>query len=193
MAAFQSTNQPKLLAFEYVLMNLLKWKEEAYVNSRGNDLSTLKSIKLLFFVTAVNAKENNPNMLLNSAFNNFVAMPYGHVESGIYEEIRIRNGKLNYYQINNTNTVPLPNVNLKELETKISGTIKSEILKSISDLKKMNFDLINLSAYELVDLSHNWYSWKKTFSRAEMVGSSSAPIPKEVIIQEDKFFSLQVF
>lgn len=193
MAQFQSTNQPKLLAFEYVLMNLLKWKEEAFLNSRGNDLSTLKSIKLLFFVTAVNAKEGNANMLLDSVFNNFVAMPYGHVESGIYEEIRTRNGKLNYYQINNTNASPLPNVNLLDLETKIAEGIKTEILKSIKDLKRMNFDLINLSAYELVDLSHNWYSWKKTFSKAEMLGSSSAPIPKEVIIQEDKFFSLQVF
>lgn len=193
MNQFVSANHKKVLAFEYVLKNLLVWNKEVTGSEQSNDLSTLKAIKLLFFVTAVNTKEGGNNILLNTIFNDFVAMPYGHVESGIYEEIRKKQGVLNFYRINNSCTTRIQENALSDLESQVSYEIKNEIVKSIESLKKINYELISLSAFELVDLSHTWYSWKKTFSNAKKSGIGSMGILPEYIIHEDKNFSLQIF
>jgi len=69
----------KIDAFEYLVYQLQMWHEKES-ESNQNDLSVLKVLKLLFFVSAVDTKQDSENTLLDKVFTNFVAMPYGHVE-----------------------------------------------------------------------------------------------------------------
>lgn len=170
-------------AFEYFVSKLIEWYQE--VNNgdvENNDLSTLKVLKLLFFASAIDTKKGDNQTLLDTPFNNFYAMPFGHVESEIYNNIRKNS---------------LPNLTIDSSKSTFNNVvqyedslIKQKIEASLIKLKKANINLINMSAFELVELSHSWYSWKFFFNRAKKNGSYSEPIPTEIIKSEDKFFYL---
>lgn len=84
----------KTLAFDYFVYQLLNWYKEAYgENIVENDLSILKVLKLLFFMTAIGAKKEDDDSLLDNTFDKFYAMPYGHVEGDIYDSIKQKNTK----------------------------------------------------------------------------------------------------
>lgn len=183
----------KLLHFEYVVKGLLRWYTEITGNQAQNDLSTLKALKLLFFVSAARSRSNAPNPLLDDVFNEYVAMPYGHVESEIYSQLVQRGGQLKYYIIDNRKTVLRPDVNIEELDNEVMGAYKTEIDSSIEFLKKINPGLILLPPFSLVDLSHTWYSWKKYYTLARAEANNSKSIPTEEIKKEDKIFNLQPF
>src|SRR6218665_1686180 len=91
----------KRLYFEYVLHKLLEWHHEKTGREEPNDLGVLKSIKLLFFVSAAKTSIGNDNSLLDLVFDKFSAMPYGHVESEVYSEIVNKTGNLKYFEIDN--------------------------------------------------------------------------------------------
>lgn len=173
----------KIQAFEYLLSKLLEWNSKCYLTG-DNDLSILKVLKLTFFVSAVGTNKDSQNSLLDSVFNNFVAMPYGHVESDIYSFIKAN--RLPNFTINNSQTIKIHNVDYKDLDY----TIKSKIDKSVAMLQDINSGLIKLSSFDLVDLSHNWYSWQKYFSEAQSRGINSLPIPTYEIKREDKIYQL---
>ncbi len=188
-----SNSHNKIYAFEFIINELLEWyKKEKKTETNNNDFSLLKVLKLLFFVSASKAKQNSPSHLLDNVFQSFVAMPYGHVESSIYQTIRDKSGDLNYFKISNQSTTIKERINLKDLNEKIDTTTISEILDSIAHLKEENPHLILMSPFELVDLSHAWYSWKYYYAIANKLGSKSTSIPPEVIKSEDKIFSLQM-
>lgn len=183
----------KLLHFEYVVKGLLAWYSNITGNKTQNDLSTLKALKLLFFVSAARSKPNASNLLLDDVFNTYVAMPYGHVESEIYSIILQKNGDLNYYHINNKTTTLRSNVNIDQLEGDIDPAYKREIDLSIEFLQQINPGLILLPAFALVDISHTWYSWKKYYNIALASENKSKAIPLDEIKKEDKIFNLQLF
>jgi uncharacterized phage-associated protein len=184
---------PKILAFEYVVKELLCWYAEKKGNANiKNDLSILKSLKLLFFVAASDAKPNKHNILLDEVFENFVAMPYGHVESDVYNTIRIKSGVLEYYKLTNQNTTCIANKNIGELDLIVEEEIKQAIVNSISQLKLVNPNLILMSAFELVDLSHAWYSWQYNYKIANEINIKSSHINSDIIKSEDKIFTLQM-
>lgn len=175
-------NHAKLKAFEYLLVKLVEWHNEASNGIGKNDISLLKGLKLLFFVSAVDAKTDSQNTLLDTCFNKFVAMPYGHVESDIYANIKY--AKLENVKIDSSTTSILDkNVELDE-------GVKEIIDSSVSKLKTKNYNIIKMSAFELVELSHRWFSWKYYFSKARKSNISSIEIPNEIIKQEEKIFSL---
>lgn len=182
-------SKDKLLAFEYVLYKLTNW----YMNKNNisnyndfnsnNNLNKLKVIKLHFFVTAVNSQKNN---LLN-VFDKFYAMPYGHVESDVYNSL----DKLNLFKIDtkklfiiSENNLGLNNfVNLKE-------NIRTEIDNSIELLESKNPDIINYNALDLVEISHSWFSWISMFNYAKVNNRNSELIPHKLILEENKNFEL---
>lgn len=176
----------KIKAFEYLAIKLSEWYRELNHNLpfERNDLNKLKILKLHFFVSAVNANESKEGLL--RIFNNFYAMPYGHVESDVYsqlnqlESISIDRSGLKFTKI-------LPKHYFDEIEN-----IIPEINHSINELKSINIDLINYKALDLVNLSHRWYSWRLVFNYAKQNGSFSAPIPSELIRKEPKFFHLEL-
>lgn len=172
----------KKLAFEYFTYLLYNWYEENTTNIEENDLSTLKVLKLLFFCSAIESGENKEETLIDTPFNNFYAMPYGHVESDIYNIIR--QNDLFFFEIDNNNTRLKRNVipNFDDL----SESIKNKISSSFSKLIELNKDLFNMSALELVELSHIWYSWKFYYGKAKQKGYYSEKIPSDIIKSEEK-------
>src|SRR6185295_7815705 len=75
----------KLEYFEYTISKMIQWycQENAMSTdtfSVVNDFSKLKVLKLHFFVCAINSSSNH----MLEIFDSFYAMPYGHVESELY-------------------------------------------------------------------------------------------------------------
>lgn len=160
--------------FTYLVTRLVAWSDEVNPADRHESLTKLKLIKLLFFAAAAD-KSSGDNSLL-AVFNNFYAMPYGHVESEIYNRI-VQEG------INNYSFAVGCDIN-------IDAADKALIDSAINNLKASNKNLIKYTANELVDLSHEWYSWKFTYNLARSLGKYSMKIPVDVIKKERKFYSL---
>lgn len=184
--------EDKIKYFEYFVHKVYEWQDK----EDDNNLSILKLMKLLFFTTAVNSKKGEDNILLNKVFDNYVAMPFGHVESAVYSIIK-ENKALMFYELSYSSTKRKENFSKESFEEYFSNLDQvyiSEIDNSIKELKLKNPNLINYSAFDLVELSHQWYSWKQFFSKEKKItGKESYPISKEVIIDEDKYFETQYF
>ncbi|CAI2766139.1 type II toxin-antitoxin system antitoxin SocA domain-containing protein [Flavobacterium collinsii] len=183
------TIKEKTQAFEFVVFKLINWYklqnsiiDDTQFNLK-NDLNKLKVIKLHFFVSAVNSKTNS----LLTVFNNFYAMPYGHVESDIYSNWN----KFEFYRIENKNLTIL-RLNLSENDFALSEKLKSEVSEAIDNLTKINSDLINYNSLQLVELSHKWFSWRSMFSYAKSNYRYSEYIPSNLIIEENKTFELSL-
>ncbi|KDN56707.1 type II toxin-antitoxin system antitoxin SocA domain-containing protein [Flavobacterium seoulense] len=174
----------KIKAFEYLVFKLIIWNKELNNGNENNDISVLKALKLLFFVSAVGTTKNSEDTLLDNAFNNFVAMPYGHVESDIY--FAIKKNHLQFISIDNSKT----SVNSTFKESDLDFDLKHKIDKSVDTLKEINKNLIKMNAFDLVELSHSWYSWRYFFAKAQKNNTLSEAIPTEIIKAEEKNFFL---
>lgn len=178
----------KILAFEYVLNQLVAWYKDVHERTDDeNDISILKALKLLFFISAVSAQENNEESLLDGIFDNFVAMPYGHVESDVYYAIKAKSHA--NISINNKQTFITTSSDLIS-NSELHSDYKIKIDSSISKLKEINKNLIKMSPFDLVELSHCWYSWKYYFAKARRNNTFSESIPNEIIKLEQKIFFL---
>jgi hypothetical protein len=167
----------KNYVFQYVVDELLDWYGlEKDINN--NDFSVLKTLKLLFFVTAAST-ELGKDSLLVGVFDKFYAMPYGHVESSIYDSIK--NGQFinSRYNITKSKTIINQNIQLPVLDKNIQIRVRN----SVSILKHLNYNIVFMNQFELVDLSHKWDSWKLNFS------NSSTPISPSKILDESKIYS----
>lgn len=177
----------KIAVFDYVVHQITVWYSEA-TNSdwqNNNDLSKLKITKLLFFITAVTASNEDEGLL--SIFDNFSALPYGPVESDVYNDI----AKSNVYKITNGKLTFKENVKLYTPQELVTDEISKDIDNAITNLKSINSNLIKDSAFNLVDLSHQWQSWQTMFSLAKRNGKLSMPIPKSMIMTEPKIFKMR--
>ena len=185
----------KIRAFEYVLFKLKEWYKEVNnisndaLFNRNNDLSILKVVKLNFFVAA-NEKE------LLDTFDKFYAMPLGHVESDVYDHIKCNSGELTEFVISPSKTIVKENFvdQLSEASyADLNAPVKALIDNSVSLLQEQNGDLINYPGFQLVELSHLWFSWKRTFSMAKSLSLNSRKIPSELIAKERKIFLMDAY
>lgn len=172
----------KIILFEYFLKKLVEWYCEYYQigvtefnNHPHNNLSKLKVIKLHFFACSTNSEALE-------IFDDFHAMPYGHVESDIYNQL----DNLSFCTVTNSNLI-INNVEGFKSSTSPNHSI---IDVSIIRLRDANSSLISLEPFELVELSHKWYSWRYNFQKARQSGSYSRPINSELILKEEKFYSM---
>ena len=175
----------KILGFELMIDKFHEWFNE-FPNNKSKDanFTILKLIKLNFFVTGISCSPSEKGLL--ELFDNYYAMPLGHVESDIYrKKDELTNYRFDGYKINKASTEEYKELNYESL-----GLNYNLILKSINLLKKTNYDLINQSANNLVEISHRWHSWRYTFNNARKNNSKSSKI-EPVLIQNDlKYFSL---
>lgn len=172
----------KIILFEYFLRKLVEWHCEYYKSDvanfnthPSNNLSKLKVIKLHFF--ACSTYEDALNI-----FNGFHAMPYGHVESDIYNKL----DTLQFCRVTNNKLI----INDLRSLMNFSPQYKDIIDISIQRLRDFNQSLISLEPFELVELSHKWFSWRYNFQKARESGSYSRPINNELILKEEKFYSI---
>ncbi|WP_428231103.1 hypothetical protein [Flavobacterium sp.] len=163
----------KIDATKYILLKLCDWYFEinpSKKQNRDNDLSILKALKLIFLLAPI--KFNN-NSLLSNGFT-FEAWALGPVEVDIYASkdqlyIDLLQKKVQYDELHDS----LENIQIDVL-----------FLDNIVEtLKSKNKYLINLSATQLVNLTHKYSSWITTYN-----SMNSKLMQNELIITEEKFY-----
>ncbi|HUW06936.1 MAG TPA: type II toxin-antitoxin system antitoxin SocA domain-containing protein [Williamwhitmania sp.] len=177
--------EEKVYLFEYMIKSVVdKYKTLNHVeeNVAFSVFSKLKLIKLNFFISAVNTDEKDNGLL--DVFDNFYAMPYGHVESDVYNSIK--EGELKFFNLTETS---LNRKCIFETNSRFSKE-ESRIDDAIDSLLEKNSKFFDYTAFQLVELSHEWYSWRLVFDIAQKNGKFSSPIPPEIIQSEEKIFEL---
>jgi uncharacterized phage-associated protein len=179
-------------AFKYVMFKLIDWyRSENNITedefNEDNDFDTLKVLKLLYFTTAVNAKNNS---LLNT-FDNFYAMPFGHVESNIYDELKYKRD-LGGIEINRKTIIKNSfKDSIDEFRFQY-GDIATEIDKAVDLLGEYNGeDFLEYDSFEYVEMSHALKSWKVFYNKAKSVGDRSAYIDHSYIRRDGQCFLLE--
>ncbi|WP_342084798.1 hypothetical protein [Dyadobacter sp. OTU695] len=172
----------KILAFEYLIDGFVKWHQQVRPKvSVESTFTKLKLIKLLFFVSAVDSERPSKGLL--DIFHKFSALPFGHVESDVYDFLRlcskysVSKEGLSYNVVNDNYFDAI-------------NPYKERLNEAIEALKNKNLELVAYSASSLVELSHQWYSWKSTFALARSMNKYSLPIKTDTIRNESKIFRL---
>jgi len=171
----------KIDCFEYSIDKFVEWYQDINGHSDGwkSNFTKLKLIKLNFFLSAVNANDANDGLL--DIFDNFYAMPYGHIEFDIYNHI------LNLHKYNVSNTgIDFKHVDYKHSNLNIE--VKAKIDSAIESLKIQNNEFVNYGSFKLVELSHQWYSWINMYNLAKLRNETSIHIPLSLIKNEGKLF-----
>lgn len=168
----------KEIAFEYFIDVL-----RDHNGGDCRDFSTVKLLKLLFLTVGLSSSEEElqkPISLIN-IFNKFVAMPFGPVESDIY----------NYIQLDQLTYQITPSGCTKKNDSEpvsISQEIKELIDNGISYLLKKNPEILHSEPFELVEITHKWSCWQICFEFALRNGKKSFPIPPELISRSVKYY-----
>jgi uncharacterized phage-associated protein len=164
----------KWQSFTYIVQQLIAWSDSEGGTGQRSSFTKLKLLKLLFFVSAADSSEGEYSLL--RVFENFYAMPYGHVESDIYNLMR-------EYNVFDYKPLMSEDVRLNDAQKKV-------IDSAIANLKDINRKIVLYTANQLVDLSHEWYSWKSMYNMARSSDKYSVAIPADLIKHEHKFYSL---
>lgn len=183
-------NQDKIyvknICFEYILYNIINWYKE--LRPKDSDLLTLtrlKVLKLLFFISAISEDEKSD---LLDVFDNFWAMQHGPVESDIYNSMV--NDKFLCYSFKLKQNVTIKReFDIKEYKAALEN-YKERIDNSLEILKKKNSKLVDCSAFDLVEISHKWNSWKLAMQIAELSGKGSEKMNIIDIRSNIKYYSL---
>lgn len=154
----------KKIAFGYMVTLFLDWYKEENKTKNTQDcysaFSKLSLLKLLFLGAAIKT-EGDADLL--DVFDNFSALPYGPVESDVY------NGIID-------DSIPRYTIGDRLIQIKdnnsviIEEPLKSRIESSVNALREANPNLINAGAFQLVEITHKWKSWADAYSFAEFLG-----------------------
>lgn len=181
------TPTQKYMLFEYMIDGIIDWYNEV---EQGvdiyNELNRLKLIKLNFFISAASTEGKKEGLL--AYFDDFRAMPFGHVESQIYDQVKSFSSEPRKYHLGkfNIQEVTVSSDYYSDIES-----YKPFIDDAIVLLRRKNENLVKYKSFDLVELSHEWASWRLVFNIAKSKGLNSMPIPKEIIINENKFYHLK--
>lgn len=173
LSIFIMAKYDKIKAFDYMLQLIEDWRTDFFTSKKliVKPLSKLIVLKLLFLIAA---PKKNGGLDLLDTFNNFHALPYGPVESDIYNAI-LDNKIPSYY-------VKDRSVEVKDKQVyDTNDPLCIEIKKALNDLKNINPSIISLNSFELVEITHKWDSWNRSMKFAEFMGRSSAKMLTESI------------
>lgn len=156
--------ETKKIAFGYMITLFLDWYKEENKTENTQDcysaFSKLSLLKLLFLGAAIKAEEDAD---LLDIFDNFSALPYGPVESDVYNSII--DDSIPQYTIGDRL------IQIKDNDSvNIEEPLKSRIESSVNALREENPNLINVCAFQLVEITHKWKSWSDAYSFAEFLG-----------------------
>lgn len=169
--------------FSYILEQLIAWYTEVATEPRGYEhaFSKLTTLKLLFLVSAVPNGENND---LLDIFDKFYALPYGPVESDIYNSI---------------NELDIPNFTISDkgiqkeenVSVLVDSDTKKRIDSSVSELRRQNSTIVLCPAFKLVDITHKWESWNKAYEFAKFMGiQSSIMTASDIRTDRNKYYGV---
>lgn len=167
--------EKKRAYFEYLIDSLSQRN-----NSSFNDFTTLKLIKLLFLVVGVSSTDQETG--LTEIFDNFVAMPYGPVESDIYNAIQT--DALAKYRITSSQC------NIKNANANIclDSCQRQAIDDAIDLLLEKNPHILQCQPFELVDITHKWSCWRICYDIALGNNKHSIGIPSRMIQKSVKYY-----
>ncbi|PDP73025.1 type II toxin-antitoxin system antitoxin SocA domain-containing protein [Porphyromonas gingivalis] len=168
----------KKLLFEYIVYQLVLWAKAENVDKP--DFSKLRLQKILFLVSTIKATKERHGLL--GIFNKFYALPYGPVESTIYDAM----SQDKFHNINfSGNNCSYTNLN-EDLFTLLKDQDKKLVEESISDLKLKceggRTNHITIPVFELVEITHRWTVWQVAMSIANMLGGKSETMSTEEIL-----------
>ncbi|MGL5705095.1 MAG: type II toxin-antitoxin system antitoxin SocA domain-containing protein [Tannerellaceae bacterium] len=151
--------------------------------ANGSGLSKLKLLKLLFFAVVIDAHKTKGSKLLDTVFNNFYAMPYGPVESDVYNHLC----ELNNYTFTNQSMSFSGDIDVFYYDD-LCPNLLMQIDQSIRLMIEENNNILDMSAFDLVELSHKAVSWQIVFSEAKRKRIYSLCIPNEIIKSTTTYF-----
>jgi uncharacterized phage-associated protein len=170
----------KIQYFEYFLDKVYNYLGKG----DDNDLSIVKTQKLLFFLASSFEGENKDYPLFK-VFDNFYALPYGHVESDIYKAIKGEGDfLLESFKIDRFGAKRNDNSSINVINDLIVDRLDSGFNELIE------YNIIHKSSSYLVDLSHCHDSWIKNYRLALSLNKLSQFIPNNDLSTEKKYFSL---
>ena len=174
----------KILCFEYIIYSLIKWHKELYPQQEHVELFTrLKSLKLLFLVSAVEASASSEGLL--DIFDKFYAMQHGPVESDIYNAMVTSTTCMYDFKERETG---IKNGDI-QVFSQIPKELKEKIDHSILSLKEKNASIVWYKSFDLVEITHKWESWRVAISIAKIFGKGSELMSTESIKNDLKYFS----
>lgn len=178
----------KVLYFDYVVTRLIDWHVEETGIEDFNDLSRLKVMQLLYFITSADIVCGS-SLLAAKIFTNFCVMKYGHVESDIYGFMNVYNGHTYSYHIGNEKGKGAILYQQPRLDYLLEVPMRA-IDKAIAYLKQTNEDLIRMEGSDFIHLSRRWDSWQEFMGKDRTHNRGSYSIPFSYMLGEEKKFRL---
>ena len=163
----------KIFAFDYMLTLFIEWRREVITPSITcpGSLNKLSVLKLLFFTASLQSDKGDD---LLDTFNKFYALPYGPVESDIYNAI-LKNA-LPSYKVSDTK---IEKKDISPLPYPIDDF--SAVKAAVERLINKNEELVLMRSFQLVDITHRWDSWKSAFEFAKFMDMYSYPMTTDSI------------
>lgn len=177
--------EKKIEAFDYMIYRLVQKQEE--LTGKPNDICRAKALKLSFYLTARSIELNKENNLLD-LFDDYWAMPLGHVEMDIYQYLKAKKFR-NVFIDNEHSIVENENFQLDE-------DIKKLIDETIDDFttNEKTKHLISYDGYKLCEVNRKlWFSFKVSYQRAREKGLHWEKIDNELIRLETKIYKEMLF
>lgn len=174
----------KIEAFDYMLHLFEEWRDN-HETIKGKPFPKLTAMKLLFLAAA--PKKDRGDDLLD-IFDNFYAMPYGPVESDVYNAMC--KDKLPSFSVKYRSIEPREGAepyNAKRYNCKLYHRVRN----AVNDLREKNEKLVLLNAFELVEITHRWSSWNRAMDFAEFMKQLSAKMSIDSIRDSSKIFDLK--
>lgn len=178
----------KIKYFDYFISQIVVFNSEGSIDNckvenavKRYRLSRLKLLKLLFFLSVIDIDKK---YLVDDVFDNFHAMPYGPVESDIYNQI----DKIPHYFIGNKSISLKDTTKIVTYQNEDSDEIYQRIREGLKELYKKNSALFTMSSYDLVELSHKADSWRIIYSEAQRNGKFSQPMSPAIIKSTTVYF-----
>lgn len=166
----------KICYFDYFISQIIGLNSSTEINQSQFEsavskykLSKLKLLKLLFSASVI---EVDGKYLLDDVFDKFYAMPYGPVESDVYDNISM----VPNYIIDNRS------ISLKNPDHVISYD------ESFSKAICQRIDASTMSSFDLVELSHKADSWRIVYSEAQRQGKFSLYMHPKIIKSTTVYF-----
>jgi len=170
-------NESKALNFEYIVYQLNIKRTELKI-SDDSTFTKLRLQKLLFLISTINATRENKGLL--DYFTKFYALPYGPVESDIYNAMNTQKFENIKFEGNKCFLDDLNDSRFKTLD----NSYKYLVENSIEDLAKKRpiKEYLTMSVFDLVNITHQWTVWKVAMTIAKMLDSGSEPMsPNDII------------
>ncbi len=153
----------KIAVFKFLIEEMKKAGFSQLKGEYGKD-SKLAAQKLLFFICLMEKKLKGNNATLFEIFDNFYALPYGHVESDILSFL-------------NDNLHPTRDFELND-------TDKQKYIDIINSITKKYPFLKNINTSDMINFSHSLPSWHETFFSARIKNKNAEKIDKSLYLKD---------